>query len=101
MMNSFNVGNSHEIDFEHFGHVWRYVNNWQNCFKQFDVDKSGAICAQELNSALTTFGYNLSETFIQTLIQRFDRMGKQEILLDDFIRCCLILHVSPICTHYI
>merc|ERR1712079_588547 len=53
MMNSFNVGNSREIDFEHFGHVWRYVNNWQNCFKRFDVDKSGAICAQELNSALT------------------------------------------------
>ena len=101
MMNSFNVGNSHEIDFEHFGHVWRYVDYWQTCFKRFDVDKSGAICAQELNSALTTFGYNLSETFIQILIQRFDRMGKQEILFDDFIRCCLILHVSPICTHYI
>ena len=100
MMNSFNMGNSREIDFEHFGHVWRYVNNWQNCFKRFDVDKSGAICAQELNSALTTFGYNLSETFIQILIQRFDRMGKQEILFDDFIRCCLILHVSLICTYY-
>ena len=43
MMQTFNLGNCQEIDFEHFGHVWRYVNNWQNCFKKFDTDKSGSI----------------------------------------------------------
>ena len=94
MMLTFNLGNCKEIDFDHFIHVWKYMNDWQKCFKFYDKDKSGTICTKELSSALATFGYNLPEEITKTLVTRFDRMGNDQILFDDFIRCCLILHVS-------
>ena len=87
-------GKGDEINFDTFQHLWRYVFDWQKCFRRFDVNKSGSIEVQELHTALTTFGYNISNALCYTLVQRFDRTGKNEILFDDFIRCCLILHVS-------
>ena len=93
VMEAFGQKNT-EIDFETFQHLWRYVFDWQKCFRRFDTNKSGSIENQELHSALTSFGYTISNTLCQLLIQRFDRTGKNEILFDDFIRCCLILHVS-------
>ena len=74
-----------EITYNEFGSLWRYVIDWQNCFKTFDKysftfidqrerlsiyrDKSGNINHQELESALTTFGYNLSPP-VYTLLLR-------------------------------
>ena len=43
MMRTFNLGNSKDIGYDEFGNVWRYVNDWQRCFKKFDLDKSGSI----------------------------------------------------------
>ena len=68
--------------------------DWHKCFKKFDTNKSGSICSDELHTALTTFGYNLSKKMAELMVKRFDRAEKNEILFDDFIRCCLILYVS-------
>ena len=68
--------------------------DWQKCFKKFDTDKSGSINETELHAALTSFGYCVSQKVSKLMVQRFDRAGKNEILFDDFIRCCLIFYVS-------
>ena len=100
MMEAFNLGNQKELDFENFVNIWRYVMDWHKCFKRFDTDKSGCISADELYTALISFGYNISKKMAELMVKRFDRADKNEILFDDFIRCCLILYVSTFTQTY-
>ena len=44
------------INFQEFGALWKYVTDWQNCFRNFDRDNSGSIDKNELKQALTSFG---------------------------------------------
>ena len=90
----FDKNNSGTINFEEFGALWKYVTDWQGCFRGFDKDNSGNIDKSELQNALTSFGYRLSEPFYTVLVKKFDRSGKGIIYFDDFIQCCVSLHVS-------
>ncbi|XP_043206597.1 programmed cell death protein 6-like isoform X1 [Amphibalanus amphitrite] len=92
MIGMFDRNSSGQIDFDEFAALWKYVTDWQGCFRSFDRDGSGNIDRNELRNALTTFGYRLSEPFIGILMRRFDRSGKGVILFDDFIQCCVVLH---------
>lgn len=82
------------VSFEEFGALWKYVTDWQNCFRSFDRDNSGNIDRHELKTALTNFGYRLSDQIIDTLIRKYDRAGRGTIYFDDFIQCCIVLYVS-------
>lgn len=82
------------VSFQDFGALWKYVTDWQNCFRSFDTDNSGNIDKHELKTALTAFGYRLSDNIIDILLRKFDRYGRGTILFDDFIQCCIILYVS-------
>ncbi len=93
----FDKQNRGTISFENFGALWKYVTDWQACFMSFDRDRSGNIDRHELSTALKTFGYNLSDGTVNTIVQKFDRHGKQTVLFDDFIQCCIMLNVSPLC----
>lgn len=90
----FDKHNRGQVSFEDFGALWKYVVDWQNCFRSFDRDNSGNIDKNELKTALTTFGYRLSDGLVDTLVRKFDRHGRGTILFDDFIQCCVILYVS-------
>ena len=90
----FDKHNRGSINFEDFGALWKYVTDWQNCFRSFDRDNSGNIDKNELQSALQTFGYRLSNNFVEMLIHKFDKFGKGTILFDNFIQCCINLYVS-------
>lgn len=92
----FDKQNRGVINFEDFGALWKYVSDWQNCFRSFDRDNSGNIDKQELKNALTAFGYRLSDEIINMMVQKFDRFGRGTILFDDFIQCCVTLYVSNI-----
>lgn len=81
------------VSFEEFGALWKYVTDWQNCFRSFDRDNSGNIDRNELKTALTHFGYRLSDQTIDNLIRKYDRAGRGTIYFDDFIQCCVVLHV--------
>lgn len=94
----FDKTNSGTISFDDFGALWKYIVDWQNCFKSFDNDNSGNIDRNELRSALQTFGYNLNDGTVTTLLQKFDRLGKGTVLFDDFIQCCIMLNVSKLIT---
>lgn len=90
----FDKHNRGTVNFEDFGALWKYVTDWQNCFRSFDRDSSGNIDRAELKTALTTFGYRLSDGVVDVLVRKFDRHGRGTILFDDFIQCCIILYVS-------
>lgn len=90
----FDKTNKGQVNFEDFGALWKYVTDWQNCFRSFDRDNSGNIDRNELRTALTSFGYRLSDQIINTLVRKFDRHGQGTILFDDFIQCCIVLYVS-------
>lgn len=90
----FDKENRGTVSFQDFGALWKYVTDWQTCFRSFDTDNSGNIDQNELKTALTSFGYRLSDNLIGMLIRKFDRFGRGTILFDDFIQCCIILYVS-------
>lgn len=90
----FDKSGTGQVTFDDFGALWKYVTDWQNCFRTFDRDNSGNIDRNELKTALISFGYRLSDGLVDTLVRKFDRYGKGTILFDDFIQCCIILYVS-------
>lgn len=90
----FDKQNRGVISFDDFGALWKYVSDWQNCFRSFDRDNSGNIDKYELKNALTSFGYRLSDDVVNIMVQKFDRFGRGTILFDDFIQCCVTLYVS-------
>ncbi|XP_017778578.1 PREDICTED: programmed cell death protein 6-like [Nicrophorus vespilloides] len=92
MIGMFDRQNKGQVSFEDFGALWKYVTDWQNCFRTFDRDNSGNIDKNELKHALTTFGYRLSDGLVDTMLRKFDRHGNGTILFDDFIQCCIILY---------
>lgn len=94
MIGMFDRENRGTVSFQDFGALWKYVTDWQNCFRSFDTDSSGNIDQNELKTALTAFGYRLSDHLVGLLVRKFDRAGTGTILFDDFIQCCIILYVS-------
>ena len=42
--------------FKKFLALWKYIDDWQKCFRSFDRDNSGSIDKNELKQALTAFG---------------------------------------------
>lgn len=90
----FDRQNKGQISFEDFGALWKYVTDWQSCFRSFDRDNSGNIDREELKTALTSFGYRLSDSLISTMVRKFDRHGNGTILFDDFIQASIVLYVG-------
>ena len=56
------------ITFQEFGALWKYVTDWQQCFRGFDRDNSGSIDKNELKQALTSFGIMIDIIFIDTAV---------------------------------
>lgn len=92
MIGMFDKQNRGAVNFDDFGALWKYVTDWQNCFRSFDRDGTGNIDRAELGQALTTFGYRLSTQTVDTMLRKFDRYGRGTMLFDDFIQCCIVLH---------
>ena len=92
MIGMFDRSNTGTIDFNDFGALWKYVEDWQVCFRYFDTDESGTLDKNELKTALTSFGYRLSDGFYEILIKKFGRSGEGVIFFDDFIRACVVLN---------
>lgn len=89
MISMFDRDKSGTITFDEFGSLWRYVTDWQETFKSFDRDNSGNIDKNELQTALSSFGYRFSDRFYNILMSKFDRSGQGCISFDDFIQCCV------------
>ncbi|XP_054275723.1 programmed cell death protein 6-like [Macrosteles quadrilineatus] len=92
MIGMFDKEKKGSISFQDFGALWKYVTDWQGCFRSFDKDNSGSIDTQELLTALQTFGYRLSVDTVNTIVQKFNRAGGGKIYFDDFIQASVLLH---------
>ena len=92
MIGMFDKQNRGQVSFEDFGALWKYVTDWQNCFRSFDRDNSGNIDRNELKNALITFGYRLNDGIIDILLRKYDRSGRGVIFFDDFIQCSIVLY---------
>ncbi|XP_041378680.1 programmed cell death protein 6-like [Gigantopelta aegis] len=91
MIGMFDRDQSGTINFQEFGALWKYIQEWQTTFRSYDRDNSGSIDQSELKTALTNFGYRLSDRFYGLLIRKFDRTGSGNIAFDDFIQCCVVI----------
>ncbi|XP_065285317.1 programmed cell death protein 6-like [Dermacentor albipictus] len=91
MINIFDRSRSGTVSFDDFVHLWKYINDWLRCFRDFDKDGSGCIDRYELRDALTSFGYRLSGEAVDLLVQKYDREKKGSINFDDYILCCVTL----------
>ncbi|TPP59698.1 Programmed cell death protein 6 [Fasciola gigantica] len=91
MMAMFDRDLNGTMSFPEFSQLFGYVQQWMNCFRQFDQDRSGTISCNEMQTALTSFGFRLSPQFINLLIRKFDRTKRGQIAFDDFIYCCVCL----------
>lgn len=55
------------INFQEFGALWKYIQDWQTTFRSYDRDNSGAIDQNELKTALTSFGKEWVSVFMVTV----------------------------------
>lgn len=79
------------VTFDEFSGLWKYVTDWQTTFRSYDRDNSGTIDKNELKTALTSFGYRLSDNFYNILLRKFDRQARGMVTFDDFIQCSVVL----------
>lgn len=63
----FDRDRSGTISFQEFQQLWKFVTDWQNCFRTYDRDNSGTIDKNELKTALTGFGKTLDIKFVLKL----------------------------------
>lgn len=85
MIGMFDRNNNSTIDFDEFASLWKYIDDWQKCFRSFDKDNSGTIDRNELKQALTAFGKNLLTTHI-ALKQKLKRFLKLYSLIINELR---------------
>lgn len=91
MIGIFDRDGTGNINFQEFCSIWQYVTDWLNVFRRFDSDNSGNINKGELKTAISSFGYRLSDTFFDVLVNKYDKQRRGVILFDDFIQICVQL----------
>ncbi|KAI8080063.1 uncharacterized protein BX664DRAFT_342232 [Halteromyces radiatus] len=96
MVNMFDTDNSGTINFNEFSGLWNYIEEWKKCFQTFDRDGSGSVDRNEMSQALRAFGFNVSDKFVHSLIQKFDRYGTNQqsrgngnVTFDNFVQACV------------
>lgn len=72
----FDKDQSGKIEFNEFAALWKYIEQWKQCFQTFDKDRSGSIDSQELQAALKAFGYNVNDRLVKLIVRKFDKGGK-------------------------
>ncbi|ELU09983.1 hypothetical protein CAPTEDRAFT_152360 [Capitella teleta] len=91
MISMFDRDKDGTINAEEFAALWKYIQDWKQCFDRFDTDRSGNISAHELSQAFRAFGYNLSGEFCAICMRVFNRNDRNSINFDDFIQCSVML----------
>jgi Ca2+-binding EF-hand superfamily protein len=87
--------------------LWEYLDQWRGLFRRFDQDNSNAIDRAEFATALTSFGYRLTDKFTNLLYASYDKRGRMllslswglrlmplgdgQISFDMFVQCMVTL----------
>ncbi|XP_074656541.1 uncharacterized protein LOC141909808 isoform X2 [Tubulanus polymorphus] len=79
---------SNGIEFHHFAHFWfskTILEKWKHNFALYDVDNSGSLEKEELESFLAILGqHGEREKEIREKLEEFDTDGKEGISFEEF-----------------
>jgi Ca2+-binding EF-hand superfamily protein len=83
-------GGSGSIDVNGFAHLYGYVNQWMQTFRQYDRNQSGFIDSNEFMQALQTMGYRFSPQFAENVALKFGEKGAG-LPVDGFVMACILI----------
>ncbi|ORX89487.1 EF-hand [Basidiobolus meristosporus CBS 931.73] len=97
MIDMFDKDDTGTIELNEFFGLWQYVSDWQKCFVNFDVNRNNFIELNELQTALRTFGYNLTLPSIQSIVRKFlkhdvkspNQTQASQVNFETFLKTCI------------
>lgn len=85
--------NKAEVNLDEFRRLVEFLKQWKSHFSRCDVDRSGKLDISEFEQAIISFGYQVSNKFVQNV---FYDLAEQEngqfyIQFDRFVQGCLFV----------